>query len=284
MSLRELPEIEAFAGLELLQSEAPDEAIALFDGEVQAAADRTDGVISIYGEIGRNPFSDIDNSEKRISAALASIGKRDITVNINSPGGNFFSGLAIYNLLRAHPAKVTVNVLAMAGSAASIIAMAGDEIAMDAGAQIMVHKASGVIVGNEYDARENADLLAQVDAAMAEIYAARSGKSEAEAASWMDRERGKGTAFMRAEAIQKGLADKARAVQTVRVTASVAKSLPAEREAERALMQAYGLSATEAKTRIAALKSGARDAAKPAMRDAGALAAALAAASLTIRS
>src|SRR5690606_28928317 len=115
---------------------------------------------------GRNPFSDIDNSEKRISAALASIGKRDITVNINSPGGNFFSGLAIYNLLRAHPAKVTVNVLAMAGSAASIIAMAGDEIAMDAGAQIMVHKASGVIVGNEYDARESASLLAQVDAAM----------------------------------------------------------------------------------------------------------------------
>lgn len=283
MSLRELPEITAFAGLDLFQSEAPDEAVALFDGEIQAVAEKSEAVISIYGEVGRNPYSDNDNSEKRISAALSSIGKRDVTVNINSPGGSFFSGLAIYNLLRAHPAHVTINVLGLAGSAASIIAMAGDEITMADGSQIMVHKASGIVLGNEYDALESARMLAQVDEGMAKIYAARSGQSEAEAASWMDRERGRGTVFQRAEAIKKGLADRAMKAGTVRVSASAAKTFPAEREIERALMQASGLSASEAKARIATVKSGVRDAAKPAMRDAGALAAAIAAASMTIR-
>ncbi|MCG8270342.1 tyrosine-type recombinase/integrase [Aquamicrobium sp. NLF2-7] len=171
MSLRKLPEIRAFQHSDLLQFDPPDEAVAEFNAEIRAAKDEGDNVISIYGSIGRDPFSDVDNSERRISAALASIGRRDVIVNINSPGGNFLSGLAIYNLLRAHPARVTINVLAMAGSAASVIAMAGDEIAMADGSFIMVHKASAVVMGNEYDAKDAAELLAEVDAAMAEIYA-----------------------------------------------------------------------------------------------------------------
>lgn len=76
---------------------------------------------------------------KRISAALRAIGEQDIVVNLNSPGGDMFEGLAIYNLLRAHSGKVTVNILGIAASAASIIAMAGDEIKMGRGAFLMIH-------------------------------------------------------------------------------------------------------------------------------------------------
>ncbi len=267
MSLRKLPEIRAFQHSDLLQFDPPDEAVAEFNAEIRAAKDEGDNVISIYGSIGRDPFSDVDNSERRISAALASIGRRDVVVNINSPGGNFLSGLAIYNLLRAHPARVTINVLAMAGSAASVIAMAGDEIAMADGSFIMVHKASAVVMGNEYDAKDAAELLAEVDAAMAEIYAARAGVEKPEASGWMDKGRGKGSMFNAKAAIERGLADRKLASGAVKIAASVSKQLPPERVAERALM-ANGLSSAEAKTLVASLKSGARDAAVTVKRDA----------------
>ncbi|TKA83994.1 Clp protease ClpP, partial [Sulfitobacter sp. 15WGC] len=79
------------------------------------------------GEIGGGDYGDGVTS-KRIAGALRSIGERDVRVDINSPGGDFFEGVAIYNMLREHKAKVTVNVLGLAASAASVIAMAGDEI------------------------------------------------------------------------------------------------------------------------------------------------------------
>lgn len=273
MSLRQLPEIRAFQHTDLLQFDPPDETLAEFNADVRAAQGG-DNVISIYGQIGRDPLSDSDNSERRISAALAAIGRRDVVVNVNSPGGNFLSGLAIYNLLRAHPAKVTVNVLAMAGSAASVIAMAGDDIAMADGSFIMVHKASALIMGNEYDAKDAADLLADVDGAMAEIYAARTGVEQPEAAGWMDKARGKGSMFNAKAAIERGLADRKLAAGAVKIAANVNKVLPPERVAERAFM-AHGMSSAEAKSLVASLKSGARDAVGNVTRDADDLKAAI---------
>ena len=273
MSLRQLPEIRAFQHTDLLQFDPPDETLAEFNADVRAAQGG-DNVISIYGQIGRDPLSDSDNSERRISAALAAIGRRDVVVNVNSPGGNFLSGLAIYNLLRAHPAKVTVNVLAMAGSAASVIAMAGDDIAMADGSFIMVHKASALIMGNEYDAKDAADLLADVDGAMAEIYAARTGVEQPEAAAWMDKARGKGSMFNAKAAIERGLADRKLAAGAVKIAANVNKVLPPERVAERAFM-AHGMSSAEAKSLVASLKSGARDAVGNVTRDADDLKAAI---------
>lgn len=274
MSLRQLPEIRAFQHTDLLQFDPPDETLSEFNADIRAAHNDGDNVISIYGQIGRDPFSDIDNSERRISGALASIGRRDVIVNVNSPGGNFLSGLAIYNLLRAHPAKVTVNVLAMAGSAASVIAMAGDEIAMADGSFIMVHKASALVMGNEYDAKDAAELLAEVDGAMAEIYSARAGVQQSEASTWMDKGRGKGSMFNAKAAIERGLADRKLAPGAVKITADITKTLPPERVAERAFM-AGGMSGIEAKSLVAALKSGARDAAGNVTRDADGLKAAI---------
>lgn len=284
MSLRKLPEIKAFQHTDLLQFESPDEAEAEFNGEIRAARDDADNEISIYGMIGRDIFSDVDNSERRISAALRSIGPKDVTVNINSPGGNFLSGLAIYNLLRTHPAKVTVKVLAMAGSAASVIAMAGDDILMADGSFMMVHKASALISGNEYEARDAAELLSEVDGAMAEVYSARAGVEKSAAAAWMDKGRGKGSMFNADAAIARGLADGRVRASEIKVAASVAKELPPERVAERALMAAQGLSAADAKAVVAKLKSGTRDAAPTVTRDADDIRAAIEQLRSTIRS
>jgi ATP-dependent protease ClpP protease subunit len=267
MSLRKLPEIKAFQHSDLLPSAVPDEAVSDFNAAVRAA-DEADNVISIYGAIGRDPFSDVDNSERRIGGALRAVGRRDITVNINSPGGNFLSGLAIYNLLRAHPAKVTVNVLAMAGSAASVIAMAGDEILMADGSFIMVHNASALLSVNKFTGKDALEILADVDDAMAEIYAARAGVTKPEAAAWMDKGRGAGSMFRTSAAIEHGLADGKLPSSAVKVIADAAKQIPVERAVERALTAGEPMPASKAKALISEWKSGMRDDAGKVRRDA----------------
>lgn len=260
MSLRKLPEIKAFQKSDALVFEAPDDTVDAFDPTIVAAAEGEDTVISIYGQIGLDPLTATDNTERRIAAALRAIGPKNITVNINSPGGNFFSGLAIYNLLRAHRARVTVNVIAMAGSAASVIAMAGDEILMAEGSRIMVHNASALIMGNKYDTSDATELLGEIDDAMAEVYSARAGVDKSVAAAWMDRKRGQGTMFNASSAISSGLADGRLTREQVKVSAEAPKIVPPERVVENALMAQANMSPQQAKAYIAEMKAGTRDA------------------------
>ncbi|MCJ8139572.1 head maturation protease, ClpP-related [Falsirhodobacter halotolerans] len=284
MSLLKLPEVRAFRHSDALAFEAPSDNVNAFDPTLVAAS-ADDAVISIYGQIGIDPYSAVDNSERRIAGALRSIGPRDIEVYVNSPGGNFFSGLAIYNLLRAHPAKVTINIIAMAGSAASVIAMAGDDILMADGSFLMVHNASGVIIGNKYDTEAASELLAEIDDAMAEIYSARAGVDKAKAAAWMDRRRGDGTMFNTGSAISEGLATGKLEPEKVKVSADAKKHIPAERVVENALMRSCNMSPARAKACVSEMKSGTRDAPDPNVtRDADDLVALIEGLRSTIRS
>ncbi len=186
MSLIQLPEVRADARLQSLAFDMRTDAVERWTPGVHAAAD-SETTISIYDVIGES-WDGSGVTEKRVAAALRAIGDRDVTVNINSPGGDFFVGVAIYNLLREHQAKVTVNVLGLAASAASIIAMAGDDILMGEGAFFMVHNAWAVAIGNQHDMREAAELLAPFDDAMAGLYAKRTGQDKKRIARLMDRE------------------------------------------------------------------------------------------------
>ncbi|WP_367672824.1 Clp protease ClpP, partial [Serratia symbiotica] len=107
-------------------------ALERWNGGLKAAASE-DNSISVFDVIGKDYWGE-GVSAKRIAGALRSMNGTDVTVNINSPGGDMFEGLAIYNLLREYPGKVTVKVLGLAASGASIIAMAGDEIQIGRGA------------------------------------------------------------------------------------------------------------------------------------------------------
>jgi ATP-dependent protease ClpP protease subunit len=187
MSLKQLPEIRADHRLAKAGFDLRPDAVDRWEPAVCAALDDPDKSISIYDAIGEN-WEGTGVTAKRISAALRNIGAKDITVNINSPGGDFFEGMAIYNLLREHKAKVTVRVLGVAASAASVIAMAGDEILMGDGSFLMIHNAWAVAVGNRHDMAETAAVLAPFDAAMASLYAAQAGIDEREAAKLMDQE------------------------------------------------------------------------------------------------
>ena len=137
------------------------------------AAGEDEHSISIYDAIGQDPWSGEGVTTKRIAAALRSVNGADVTVNINSPGGDMFEGLAIYNLLRDYSGKVTVKVLGLAASAASIIAMAGDEIRIARAGFLNIHNCWVVALGNRQDLLEVASRLEPFDQAMAEIYANR---------------------------------------------------------------------------------------------------------------
>jgi len=186
--LKTLPEIRADNRLaSCLQFDMRQDALDKWAPEIRAAADGNDASISMYAPIGQT-WDGEGVTAKRIGAALRSIGEKDVTVNVNSPGGDFFEGVAIYNLLRAHPAKVTVNIMGLAASAASVIAMAGDEIHMGDGAFLMIHNAWVVAMGNRHDMREAADYLEPFDEAMRDLYAARTGLSAKKIAELMDNE------------------------------------------------------------------------------------------------
>ena len=125
-----------------------------------------------------------------------------ILVRVNSPGGDLWDSVAIYNALRDHPAAVDVTVYGLAASGASLIAMAGETITMKRGSRMMIHDAWGGVIGNPADVAEYAAFLDQVSDDAATIYAARAGGT---ADQWRERMRAE-TWYNAAEAVAAGLA------------------------------------------------------------------------------
>lgn len=162
-----------------------------------------DNVITMFEEIGEDFWTGGGITAKSVAAQLRAIGDRPVEVHINSFGGDMFEGIAIYNVLREHAQPITVKIMGMAASAASIIAMAGDEILIGAASFFMIHNCWVFAVGNRKDLAEAADWLRPFDQAMAEVYAARSGQSIDDVASWMDKE----TYMSGSEAIARGFAE-----------------------------------------------------------------------------
>lgn len=209
MTIRQLPVAPAGRPCAGVTSEPQPSALERWNGGIRAASDN-DNSISIFDVVGRD-YWDEGVTAKRISGALRSMNGADVTVNINSPGGDMFEGLAIYNLLREYQGKVTVKVLGIAASAASIIAMAGDDIQIGRGAFLMIHNCWVVAMGNRHDFSELSTSLEPFDTAMADIYSARSGLDIATVQQLMDAESYIGGS----DAVKKGLADSLLSADTV---------------------------------------------------------------------
>lgn len=135
---------------------------------------------------------------------LAGLDVEQLNVYINSPGGSVFDGLAILNALRRHPAHVTVTVDGLAASAASFIAMGGDEVVMGRNSELMVHDASGICIGNAADMQVMAEDLARVSDNIASIYAERAG---GDVKAWREVMLAE-TWYTAQEAVDAGLADR----------------------------------------------------------------------------
>lgn len=159
--------------------------------------DTDPAVLSIFDDIGA-----FGVSAKSFLNDLASAQGDSVRVEINSPGGDVFAGLAIYNGLRNSGKKVNVRVLGLAASAASLVAMAGDTIEMPENSFMMVHNPWGFAMGGASDMRDTADMLDKLGTSLASTYAKRTGKSAEEITALLDAE----TWMSAAEAVDAGFA------------------------------------------------------------------------------
>ena len=253
MTMKVLPGAPEGRPCAAVTSQVQMRALERWNSGVRAAEGESDRSISVYDVIGQDYWTGEGVTAKRIAAALRGMGAGPVTVNVNSPGGDTFEGLAIYNLLREHDGEVTVKVLGLAASAASIIAMAGDTVQIARAGFLMVHNCWGCVCGNRHDLREIADTIEPFDRAMASIYAARTGEKTEAMAKLMDAETWIGSEA----AIEDGFADELLASDQVEKGKAKA-SASAVRRMEAAL-RAGGMPKSEAMRLISEFKSGLGD-------------------------
>lgn len=208
MSLRKLPEPvkitdEVRATLrEHLQFDPSPAVMARYRVGIRMEAAAGDNVVEVIGIIGEDWFGQ-GVTVGRVLQRLKEIGPKPVVVLINSPGGDFFEGQAIYNALRLHPAEVTVRILGVAASAASIIAMAGDVVEIPDAGWLMIHNVSVGDYGDRHYKRGIADTMEMFDDVSARVYADRSGLGLKEVKAMMDSE-----TFMSGKvAVDNGFAD-----------------------------------------------------------------------------
>ena len=246
----------------------------------RVAVTDTSAEIMLYDEIGW-----MGVTAAQFKQELDAITVPNVTLRVNSPGGEIFDSLAIFNAIREHPSTVTARIDGLEASMASVIALAADHVEMADNAFYMIHNPWSLVVGNAADMRKEADILDKVTGSLLSIYGEKTGLGEAELQALLGAE----TWFTAAEAFEAGFVDaidsgaeqdEAAAVAAafdLSIFAHVPEPLsmsdekrdPTTRELERALRDA-GLSQIAAKQYIASGRAAAsqRDADEAGERDA----------------
>jgi len=167
------------------------------------AVESSESTLILDGPIASESWWGDEVTPQAFREELAKQSGRPLTVILNSPGGDVFAGLSIYNALREYNADVTIRVDGLAASIASIIAMAGNKIIMSPGTMMMIHKPSSLVIGNADDMEKEKQILLNIEESMIPIYADRTGLSTDEIASMMDAE----TWMSADKAVELGFAD-----------------------------------------------------------------------------
>lgn len=162
--------------------------------------DAGEATIYLYDVI--DPYFGV--SAEQFVKDLRSISAATIHLRVNSPGGDVFEGRAIATAIRQHAARVISHVDGMAASAASWIALAGDEVEISDGSFFMIHKAWSFAFGNADDLMEAAALLEKIDEDLVREYVAETGQPEDQIREWLRAE----TWFNADEAVENGFADR----------------------------------------------------------------------------
>ena len=223
--------------------------------KVVAAKDNEESQIILFDYVGW-PYND----PRDLILALADMG--DVLVRINSPGGDVFDGTAISNALASHKGTVTTRIEGLAASIASVIAMAGKKVQAYDNTMLMIHSAWTIMIGNQYEMRDVADLLEKIDGNILDTYQKKTKLAKRDIAEMM-----KNTTWMTAkEAKEKGFVDAIVDGKSVRAdfNLSIFANLPddfkedkelTERDAEKILRDA-GFSRHKAKAILAGRKEG----------------------------
>lgn len=138
-------------------------------------------VLHIYDVIGADLFFGGVDAAELVAEIEALDDDAELETRINSPGGYAWDGLTIANAIMRHPGKTTTYVDGLAASAASVVALAGDEVVISKYGQIMLHNARGGVYGSAEEMRDGAKVLDKLNASMSDFYADRAG---GEAADW----------------------------------------------------------------------------------------------------
>lgn len=141
--------------------------------------------IRIYDEIG---FWGTDAKSFIAQLDEAATSAAEVIVAVNSPGGDVFDAFAIYNALRRYAGKVTARIDGVAASAASLVAMAGDQIVMPENAMLMIHNPWTVAAGSAADLRSTADMMDKARDGILAAYRSKSGQSDEDIVAMMDAE------------------------------------------------------------------------------------------------
>ncbi len=185
----------------------------------------------IYGDIGPSLWDEQSVQARDVIDALDDIdGSAELTVRINSYGGAVADGLAIYNALKRHPARIVTEIDGYAYSMASLIAMAGDEIRMAENALLMIHAPLTATDGNAQDFREAAEILDRHAEAMASSYTRGGAISRAKVDDWLSGDRD--WYFTAAEAQKVGLVDTITEALAVAASGTLADVRGRQREVE----------------------------------------------------
>lgn len=148
--------------------------------------------IYIYDQIGQDFWGEGIGASDFVSDLNDLGAVSEINLHINSPGGSIFDGVAIYNSLVNHSAKVNVKIDGLAASIASVIAMAGDHIEIAENGMMMIHDPWNMVMGGSEDMRKEADLLDQLKNSIVGTYARRTERDRGELGqmmtdeTWMD--------------------------------------------------------------------------------------------------
>ena len=152
-------------------------------------------VLYISGEIVDGEDEDNEDDDEEEIKSTADIfrdelysGEGNISVWINSPGGDMVTGAQIYNLIKDYKGKVTVKIDGLAASAASVIAMAGDEILMSPVSQLMIHNPFSYAIGDSNEMKRTADMLSEVKESIINAYEMKTHLSRSKIAKMMDDE------------------------------------------------------------------------------------------------
>jgi len=146
--------------------------------------------LHLEGYIAESSWFDDDITPKQFKTELYDSGseKDDIVVKIHSPGGDTFAAAQIYNMLKEYPGKVSVHIDGLAASAASVIAMAGDEVLVSPLSVIMIHNPAMLIAGEVADLQVGINLLSEVKESIINAYQTKTGQSRAKISHMMDAE------------------------------------------------------------------------------------------------
>lgn len=160
--------------------------------------------IDVYGYIGKDFWDEDSVSAKQFMDSLRECGGEDVTVHINSGGGDVFEAQAMCEAIRAYPGRVTASVEGLAASSASFFALTADEVVMNPCALLMVHNPYTVAMGDAAHMRETADLLDKVRGTIVSRYVSKTGAGQADVEAWMDAE----TWMSADEALERGFVDR----------------------------------------------------------------------------